>query len=155
MNRTFSLLYYINKQILNPKTVLVSIYLHITIYGKRAEISINRTIEPNRWNPVSVKAIGTNEAFRTINAFVESHRFKVQEFYRLILDEDIEISAETLKNRLLGKDDNKKTIMDIVNCHKTKMEALVGLEFAPNAYKKYLNTGKHLKIFSVMEIQEG
>ncbi len=45
--------------------------------------------------------------------------------------------------------------MDIVNCHKTKMEALVGLEFAPNAYKKYLNTGKHLKIFSVMEIQEG
>lgn len=37
------------------------IYLRITIDGVRAELSLNRTIHPSRWNPKSGRAIGTNE----------------------------------------------------------------------------------------------
>ncbi|WP_179412147.1 Arm DNA-binding domain-containing protein [Mucilaginibacter sp. E4BP6] len=56
----FHLLFYIRKQ-KNYKGGAMSIYMRITVNGKRADISVGRDCDPAKWNSHAGRAIGTKE----------------------------------------------------------------------------------------------
>ena len=72
----FTILFFIRKSIA-LKNGEVPIYLRITIDGKRSEMLIKRSVNPNQWNSIKECATGKNEKCNEINMFLETIRAKV------------------------------------------------------------------------------
>ena len=66
MNNRFSILFY-PKRKGKSKNGKTSIYLRVTVNGKRCEISINRKVDPAKWNSISGKLNGNSEEAYQLN----------------------------------------------------------------------------------------
>lgn len=65
-NQTFTILFWIFKaKIRNGKA---PIYCRITVNGKRAQFSLKRSIDPEKWNSSSGTAKGNSEEARILNS---------------------------------------------------------------------------------------
>lgn len=146
MNKTFGLLYYLKKSKVNTQGK-APIYLRITIDGKRTEISTKRSIEIEKWNSQSNRAIGRNEAIRELNSYLDILTSKVYQNHRELLEEDKDISAETLKNKILGIEAKERTLITMFKNHNTKVEKLVGIDFSAGTLERYKTVKKHLEQF--------
>ncbi|AZB01816.1 site-specific integrase [Chryseobacterium joostei] len=146
MNKTFNLLFYVKKTKTN-KAGEVTIYLRITIDGKRTEISTKRTIKSSKWNSDSQKVAGSSEESKTLNFFLKTFEQKIYNTYHSLMKDDEGVTCETLKNRLLGKDEFKRTLIPIFNDHNDRMEKLVGKEFALGTLGRYRTCLSHIKEF--------
>src|SRR5450432_2368725 len=102
MKTNFSMLFYLKKQ-KNYTTGLAPIYQRITVDGRRAEITTNRECDPMKWNSHAGRAIGTKEEIKSLNAFLDNLQAKTYEVHRYLYENEKEITAETIKNRMLGK----------------------------------------------------
>ena len=90
MKTNFSMLFYLKKQ----KDYLVGvapIYLRITVDGKRAEITTNRSCEPDKWNSDAGRVIGTKESTKSINSCFEEIYTGRREFFTHVFLTDIHI----------------------------------------------------------------
>ncbi len=85
MKTNFSMLLYMKKQ-KNYKSGSVSIYLRITVDGKRAELSTGRECDPKKWSSKSGRAIGTKEDIKSFNAFLDNLQSKVYEAPRYLFE---------------------------------------------------------------------
>lgn len=59
MKHSFSQLFYLKGKH-SEKFVKVSIYLRITVNGKRSELSTSRKVDPEKWNARTGRMRGTN-----------------------------------------------------------------------------------------------
>ncbi|NQU33139.1 MAG: site-specific integrase [Bacteroidetes bacterium] len=65
----------------------------------------------------------------------------------LINSLDQEVSAETLKNKLTGKCENKHTLLDAFNYHNEQFKLKVGNDYSNLTYKHYKATLAKIKAF--------
>ena len=70
------------------------IYLRITVDGTRTEISTNRQVEPDRWNPQSERVNGSKEDARSINSYLDILQTKVYEARRVLIEKNQQVNAE-------------------------------------------------------------
>jgi len=105
MKTNFSMLFYLKKQ-KNYTSGLAPVYLRITVDGQRAEVTTNRECEPEKWNSHSGRAIGTKENIKSLNAFLDNLQSDAYEAHRYLHENGKLITAESLKNRMLGKSEN-------------------------------------------------
>jgi len=68
MNQNFKTLFFLKKG-KGYKTGPMPVYVRVTIDGKRAESSIQRSCEPARWNQKKGRAIGSNIESLQLNEF--------------------------------------------------------------------------------------
>ncbi len=146
MKTNFSMLLYMKKQ-KHYKSGSAPIYLRITVNGKRAELSTGRECDPKKWNSKSGRAIGTKEDIKSFNAFLDNLQSKVYEAHRYLFENGKLITAETLKNRILGKSEKTYMLIDIFKDHNRKVANLVGNEFAIATYKRYETALRHTQAF--------
>lgn len=146
MKTNFSMLFYLKKQ-KNYTTGLAPIYQRITVNGRRAEITTNRECDPMKWNSHAGRAIGTKEEIKSLNAFLDSLQAKTYEVHRYLYENEKEITAETIKNRMLGKSEKARMLIEIFKEHNRKVKSLVGKEFAPLTYKRYQTSLQHTQSF--------
>jgi len=146
MNKTFGLLFYLKKSKVDAQGKC-PIYLRITINGKRTEISSKRTIEIEKWSNQANKAIGRTEDIRELNAYLDSLTTKVYQSQRDLIQDDKDITAQTLKNKILGIEDKERTLLTIFDNHNKQVEKLLGREFAPGTLERYKTVRKHLHEF--------
>ena len=142
MKTNFSLLFYLKK----PKTYengVMPIYLRITINGQRAETTTGRECEPSLWNSDSGRFKGTRQEIKSFNAYLDNLQSQVYEAQRQLCEANVPITAETLKNKFLGKADKARMLMDIFKDHNKKIAALVGHEYAAGTYIRYQTSLKH------------
>ncbi len=125
----------------------IPVYLRLTVNGLRAEVTTGRTCEPGRWNAAAGRATGTREATKVLNAYLETLQVKVHEIQRQLLEAGESISAEKVKQRLTGKAENGKMLLEIFQEHNRKMKALVGNEFSPGTYERYATSLSHTRTF--------
>jgi len=107
-----------------------TIYLKMTIGNGHFEMSTKQKVEPAKWNAVGQKVSGSTEEVRAINVYLKNMAKEVYEAHDVLLREEKEIPAASLKNRLLGIDSGQRFILKIFQEHNDKMKALVGKEFA-------------------------
>src|ERR1700709_2710126 len=124
MKTNFSMLFYMKKQ-KNYTKGPAPIYLRITVDGKRAELATGRECDPERWNGKLARATGTKEDIKNFNAFLSNYQSRVNETHRLLCEKGDSITAESLKNKLLGKDETVYMLVEIFKDHNRKMAALV------------------------------
>jgi integrase/recombinase XerD len=67
-NQTFSILFWVMKY--RTKNDQTPISARITIDGKRVEISLQRSVNPQKWNPDTGQAKGNSEEAKTLNSFL-------------------------------------------------------------------------------------
>ena len=66
------------------------IYMRIKVNGRRSEMKINRTINPDMWNPTKGCAVDRDSKSKEINMFLETMRSKVLRIHReLVQDESM------------------------------------------------------------------
>jgi site-specific recombinase XerD len=146
MKTNFSMLFYLKKQ-KNYTSGLAPVYLRITVDGERAEVTTNRECEPEKWNSHSGRATGTKENIKSLNAFLDNLQSDAYEAHRYLHENGKLITAESLKNRMLGKSEKSYMLIELFKDHNSKVASLVGKGFAPATHKRYETSLRHTQAF--------
>lgn len=146
MKTNFSLLFYLKKP-KNHQNGLVPIYLRITVNGKRAETSTGRECEPTLWNSTAGRFKGTKEEIKSFNAYLDNLQAQVYEAHGQLTEAGSIITAESLKNKLLGKSEKSRMLISLFKDHNKKVSALVGDEYAAGTLERYETSLRHTRSF--------
>jgi site-specific recombinase XerD len=146
MKTNFSLLFYLKKP-KNHQNGLVPIYLRITVNGKRAEASTGRECEPALWNSTAGRFKGTKEEIKSFNAYLDNLQAQVYEAHGQLTKTGGMITAESLKNKLLGKSEKSRMLISLFKDHNKKVSALVGDEYAAGTLERYETSLRHTRSF--------
>ncbi|MDO3643153.1 site-specific integrase [Mucilaginibacter sp. L3T2-6] len=146
MRTQVNLLFYLKKRA-TYKSGPVAIYLRFTVEGQRAEVSTGKTCDPSRWNVQAGRANGTKEDVRVLNMYLDTLQAKAQELHNLMTINEDEVTAETLKNRFIGKVEKARTLVTVFEDHNAKMESLLGQEFERSTLQRYKTCLMHTKDF--------
>ena len=145
--KTFSMMFMIRRgQLL--KNQEAPIYLRITMNGECAEISIKRSIPPERWDEFRKKAKPGSASAKELNMYLEQIRHKVYEHQRYLIDKNKVVSATSLKNAYLNvEDDEHRTILQVYEEHNENMKLRINKGSAKNTYIRHTTSKMHLERF--------
>jgi site-specific recombinase XerD len=146
MKTKFSLLFYIRK----PKKYVngpIPVWVRITVNGKRAETPSGRECEPAQWNSSAGRLKGTKEDVKSFNAYLDNLQSKVYEAHRQLTEADALVTAETIRNKFMGKTEKPRLLLEIFTEHNKKMAALLGKEYTKGTLCRYETSLKHTRNF--------
>lgn len=146
MNKTFNLLFYVKKAKINCAGE-APVYLRITVDGKISEISTKRKVQPSKWNSSTQKLNGFSEDIRSFNFYLKSFEQKVYDTYHLLMRDKETVTSEMLKNKLLGKGEKSRMLIPVFQEHNSRMEKLIGIEFAKGTLTRYKTCLSHINSF--------
>lgn len=124
-----------------------TIYLRITIFGKRTEISTGQMIKTSQWSIKLGKVTGNTPKAQQLNSLLESSRAKLFECYNILFNEGREITCENLRNKYLGIEERKVTLIEVFKDHNSKMKELIGKEFSKGTWERYETSLRHTQAF--------
>ncbi|WP_454802994.1 site-specific integrase [Mucilaginibacter phyllosphaerae] len=122
------------------------IYLRITVDGRSNELSTKRLWDPDKWNARLGRAIGNGEGARNINAHLDVLLQEAHKARKVLMDNDRDITAENIKNYMLGIDD-RKMILEVFQEHNDQIAALVPQEYSPGTLDLFKRTLNHTRSF--------
>ncbi|PLX08483.1 MAG: recombinase [Marinilabiliales bacterium] len=143
---TLNLLFYVRKTRL-LKNGEAPVYMRITVNGVRKDLALNQGINPKLWDSVKGKASGNSKNARSLNLYFESIRVQLRQHMINMREENIPITALTLKNRFQGKSTNAKYLIEMFKEHNENIQKLSGIDFAPNTISKYKTTLFYTQLF--------
>ena len=146
MKNTSNILFYIRRFRAN-KDGKAPIYLRLTIQGKRAELTTNRFVIPDKWLVSAQMMKGTTEEARTINNYLNALRNKVLQHINSLELQNLEVTAESLRVAVLGVEEKEHTLIELFDYHNLRMKSLIGIDYALATYKKYTYTLDKVKAF--------
>ena len=150
MNNLFSFIFYIKRSKVD-KNGHANVYLRITVNGKRAELSISKKVDVNKWVASAGKLKGRSTEAQNLNRFIDGISNKIHTIHQKLIENNEEISAIKIKNCYLGKEENHKMLLEIFQDHNNQVEQLVGKDFAPGTLERYRTAKKHLQEFIKLE----
>lgn len=107
MSKNYPLLFYLKK----PKNYTSGpkpIYMRITVNGIPKEVSTGKECDPIKWNSRGNRAKGTKEDVKSLNSYLDTLQYKINEMHLQMTKNDEEITAESVKLRYLGKHIQRK-----------------------------------------------
>ncbi|WP_138477984.1 site-specific integrase [Dyadobacter bucti] len=131
-----------------------AIYLRVTVNHQARDITTRRTWHPSKWNVRAGRATGNKEDTKELNAYLDSLTTKVFQAKKALLDADKELTADAIKNLMLGKEESKMTILKIFKEHNEQVAELVGTDFAPGTLERYETSLKHTREFIKWKYKE-
>jgi integrase len=138
-NNTFALIFFTRKSRSNSKKL--AIYARITVNGNRSEISLKRSMSVCNWDSSKGKARGTTENIRILNKYLDHVYGQILDCHKQLLEEFKIISPGAIKARYLGEDDQRKTLLELIEYHNANMVSVLKAGTMKNYYttEKYLN----------------
>jgi len=138
-NNTFAVIFFTRKSRGNSKKL--AIYARITVNGKRSEISLKRSISVCNWDSSKGRARGTSQNIRILNTYLDHVYGQLLDCHKQLLEEFKIISPSTIKARYLGEDDQRKTLIELIEYHNANMISVLKAGTMKNYYttEKYLN----------------
>ena len=119
------------------------IYARITVNGTTTELSLKETVSIEQWNPERQEVAGRTPQIKALNAHLDNVVFKLKEKYRQMVDKDLPVDAQTIKDAFLGKQTEPKghTLCELVSYH-YRME---GEKLTWGTMKNYKATEEYIK----------
>ena len=147
MRSTFAIIFYLKRQVVR-KDGTVPVMGRITIDGTQTQFSCKLTIDPKLWDTKTGRATGRSAVAMETNRMLDKIRVKINSHYQEILDRDNYVTAEKVKNALLGLEHRQHTLMKVFEQYNEDYEKLVkaGMK-SPKSLNKYQVVYKHLKEF--------
>jgi integrase/recombinase XerD len=112
---TFSILIWINSS--RAKNNSAELYARITVNSKRANISLKKKIDINTWDKAKSRVKGNSQEARIINQYIEQTKSSIFQTYQELKSERKLITAQLIKARFLGTDNEKLTIQGVIKHH--------------------------------------
>ena len=112
---TFSILIWINSS--RAKNNSAELYARITVNSKRANISLKKKIDINTWDKDKSRVKGNSQEARIINQYIGQTKSSVFQTYQELRSERKLITAQLIKARFLGTDNEKQTIQGVIKYH--------------------------------------
>jgi len=135
--KSFGLLYYVRKERASEQTKqLAPIYLRITINGVRAEYNTRQYIEPKKWDSNACKGKGNHPDIFKINDYISKHRARVLQLRDKLDEKNEPISAEILKQKLIGSTDPDRTLIKLFDEHNADLKKRQNVDVAKATYKR-------------------
>lgn len=148
-----NLLFYIKRtKLLRDGTA--PIYLRITINKSKAELAINRSIDPKLWNKESGTVKGNSKQAKMINQYFDTLRLQLYDHLRDLREENKEITALKVKNSFLGIDEKPKTVLVVFQEHNDNVEKLVGINYSRDTFQRYKTSLMHTREFIKRKYKE-
>jgi len=138
---TFSILFWAN--VSRIKDNQASLYARITVNGKRATLSLKRKVLVADWDVHRNRAKGTSQKSRILNSYLDETYNYLFRCYSDLKTEVKLITAQAIKARYLGKDDTRRSVMDIVDYHNEDMTG----KLKWGTQKNYFTTQKYISKF--------
>ena len=124
------------------------IYLRITVNGIRKETSTKRKWNASLWELKIGRATGNKEDAKSLNFFLNSLEMKIRKFAEQLIEKGESVSSIKLINFVLGKTNQRTTVLKEFQLHNDQMLALVEKkEFAIGTHKRYQITKNHVQEF--------
>ena len=144
MQDLLSILFYIRKKgTSNPSKG--TIYLRITVNGKRAEVSTMRKVSLSKWNAKANKVIGYTIEAKQTNRQLDVIKNRIYEIFQNQVNDEMDIvSALTIRDEFIGTNKSRKLILQMIEEHNLRMERLVGKDYSFRTLQRYKTTKKHL-----------
>lgn len=146
LEKSLGILFYLKK----PKNYTsgpMPIYLRITVDGIPKEISSKREWEIDRWNAGAQRAKGTKEDVKSLNAFLDALEMKVHEARRKLIENNKVITAEGIRNIILGIDEKPRMLLEIFQQHNNQVAELIGKEFSAATLERYKTSLEHTRSY--------
>ena len=144
MQHLFSFIFYI-KRSKADKNGKANIYLRITVNGKRAELSISRKVDVQKWCSSASKMKGSSGEAQQLNKYIDSIANRIYKIHQRLVEENKLITAINIRNIFQGKNEVRKMTLEIFENHNIQMEKLVGKDYALGTSERYKTAKKHLK----------
>lgn len=138
---TLGVSFYVKKY--KAKEGTVPLYLHISVNGKNADISLKRRIPVAMWLAKDDKIHGITPEIKQLNLYLEKVKFKIHHFYDEMVLQQKPVSAEILKEELFGKDRSAPTLLQLLQYHHDINKDVL----APGTMKNYVTTESYLRRF--------
>ncbi len=138
-NSTLTVLIFTRDINYNPEKL--TIYARITVDGRRAEISLKRYTSVNVWDVSKGRVIGLSQKARSLNSYLDEVYVQIMEAHKLLLQEGKLITAQAIKARYLGQDEQNKTLTELVTYHNKNMTSVLKYGTMKNYYstERYIN----------------
>lgn len=141
-HQTFSILIWANKARSSSKGY--PLYARVTVNGKRAEISLKRKVDLNRWDVTSGQMRGNSIEAKQINHFIQKVKADLYQIYHQMSLQNEFISAESIKLRFTGEELPHKTILQTIRIHNEELERRIGTDVVKATWTKFLTLEKKL-----------
>lgn len=147
MDKSFGLLFHLKKENKNYDGQL-TVYMRITVDGTYCEISTKRKCSSNHWNATAGRMNVKSDDAKAFNSYLDTLQQKVFESKRKLIETDKELTAENIKNVLLGRNkQSPQMLLEVFKYHNDQIAALVGQEYAPGTLDRYQTSLRHTKSF--------
>ncbi|MCX2837785.1 site-specific integrase [Salinimicrobium sp. MT39] len=147
MKTSFSYLFYLRKNV--TKENAGTIYLRVTVNGKRAVSTTGREVPISIWNTNAGKALGSSSQAKLINRSLSKVENDIYAAYQRLLDRGESFSSRDIIDIYLGKDKDKekdgKMLLDIFQEHNDRVNKLIGKDFAAGTAERYRTAKKHVE----------
>ena len=141
MKQTIGINFFIKKDKL--KNGKYPVYTRITIDGERREFSLKEWVPVNGWDGNHGRAKRTSPELITLNSYLEEIRGKIMNEYRELILNNKKVTAELLKRKFFGLDENSKTLLELIDYHNANMQG----KLARGTLKNYYTTKKYIEKF--------
>src|SRR5690606_36911921 len=125
MGNSLSLLFYIKKSKADSSGH-ANIYLRITVNGRRAELIIRRKVPIGHWNAETCQVRGNSAVSQAVNRLMTNIRCKIYSIEQEHLNNGKSITAISLRDAFLGKNEINRMVLEIFKEHNDRVEQLIG-----------------------------
>ncbi|MFO7616367.1 MAG: site-specific integrase, partial [Bacteroidales bacterium] len=124
-----------------------SISLRITVQNLRAEQAINRSVNPDQWDPIRGQSVAKTADGRALNHYLEHIRNRVYDAQVALENRREQVTAESLRDEVFGLRQDTSGILAYYQKHNDEMRPLVDKEFSKSTYTRHITSRKLVGLY--------
>src|SRR5690606_4557261 len=105
------------------------------------------SVRAEKWQSKLGKVKTDSEETRAINAHFDMLKKQVYDYESLLIKQGLPVDFDNMRNKLLGIEEKRRSLVQIFEDHNKQMEMLSGKEFAPGTVERYKTSLKHTTDF--------
>jgi site-specific recombinase XerD len=142
-NTAFSISFLPRKCRKNKKNEL-PLYIRVNVQGQIFEKSLGFYIAPELWDSKGGCVKGNSALAFEINEQIQFQRAKILRAKRLVEEEEIPLTIQTLKDKYKTNGEAKRYVLQLFDKHNEEMEAIIGKGSSAATVKRYKTVRKLL-----------
>lgn len=123
------------------------ICMRITVNCRTVDISIKRSVAVEYWNQTRECCTSTGKVGKELNRYIDTMRAKVLQAHRELEIDGVRVTADAIRDKLYGRDDSQKTLIEVYTEHNKRCRALIGKDFSASTVEKFETSLNTLKAF--------
>ena len=131
----------------NKKNNKCDLYVRITVNGKRSEMSINRKVDPDKWNKRTSRVMGRNPDADMLNLYMDMITAKLNKIHQRLKDNEEYITSLRIMQEFNSGGKPSKLVLEEFRRHNKEIDLLIDIDISKSTAKRYWTCYNHVKEF--------